>query len=310
MGDSLLFCLLAEEEKRALRQATQSRLPPPTPIVPYSLSSPFSFSIVFAQNVKQAIGHGIGHHTNEEIYDFGKSDLKALSDVLLDKDYFFGKEPHLLDCVAFAHLTQFVYVPFADMKEWIETNTPNLIAHTERIKNRYWSDWDEITKTLELNTHLPKKELTPEQIEEQKKIEEKKIADEQKKEEKRKEKEEKKKAKEEAAKKAKEEKEARKKAEKEAKEQAAKEKAEKEKLEKEKKEQEAKEAKEKADKEKEEAKAKADAEAAAKATADAEAAKSAPAAEDAKPSESGDAAAPAATTVTVVTKEEVTTKTD
>jgi len=177
----------------------------------------------FKSNVKQAIGHGIGHHTNEEIYDFGKSDLKALNEALGQQDYFFGKEPHQLDCVAFAHLSQFVYVPFAGMKEWIEEETPNLNGFVERMKNRYWSDWDEICKTLELNTHLPKKELTAEQIEEQKKAEEKKAEDERKKAEKLKEKEEKKrKAQEAKEEKARQKKEAKEKAEREKKEKEAK----------------------------------------------------------------------------------------
>ena len=53
---------------------------------------------------------------------------------------------------------QFIYVPFGGLKEWIETETPNLLALVDRFKAQYWSDWDEIISTLELNTHLPKKE--------------------------------------------------------------------------------------------------------------------------------------------------------
>jgi len=262
----------------------------------------------FKSNVKQAIGHGIGHHTDNEIYDFGKSDLKALSDVLMAKDYFFGKEPHLLDVVAFAHLSQFVYVPFAGMKEWMAEETPNLVDHVDRMKRRYWSDWDEICKTLELNTHLPKKELTAEEIEAIKKAEEKKAEDERKKEEKKKEKEEKKKAKEEEKRKAKEEKEKKKAEEKERKEKEAAEKAEKEKLEKEKKEQEAKEKAEKEAKEKAEKEAKDKEEAEAKVKADAEAAAE-KAKGDSAATETKDAAAPAvevtvSTTTTTAEKKE------
>ena len=43
----------------------------------------------------------------------------------------------------------------------METETPNLIALVERFKTNYWSDWDEITSSLEMNTHLPKKEVSP-----------------------------------------------------------------------------------------------------------------------------------------------------
>ncbi|RWS24328.1 hypothetical protein B4U80_11646, partial [Leptotrombidium deliense] len=218
----------------------------------------FFFKIGFRSNVKQAVGHGLGRHSTEEIYDFGKSDLKALSKQLADKEYFFGKEPHLLDCVAFAHLCQFIYVPFGDMKEWMDTETANLLAFVQRMKERYWTDWDEACESLELNTHLPKKEKS----EEAKKEEEIKEEEKKKKEEKKRQKEEAKREKEEKKKREKEEKERKKQEEKE---KAEKEKAEKEKAEKEKAE------KEKAEKEKAE-KEKADEESAEK---DKEAAKSA-----------------------------------
>ncbi|XP_054156468.1 failed axon connections-like [Oppia nitens] len=208
--------------------------------------------IGFKQNVKQVLGHGIGHNTEAEIYDFGKSDLKALSKLLDDKDYFFGKDPHLLDCVAFAHLAQFVFIPFGEMTEWMETETANLVAFVNRIKDKYWTDWEEICTTLELNTHLPKKELSPEKEEELKKEEQKKEEEKKKKEEKKRLQEEKKKEREEKKKKDKEEKDRLKK-EKEEKARAEKEQKEKEKKEKEEKEKAEKEAKEKADKEKAEA---------------------------------------------------------
>lgn len=63
---------------------------------------------------------------------------------------------------AFAHLAQFIYVPFGGLKEWMEAETPNLIGLVERFKTKYWSDWDEILSSLEMNTHLPKKETPPE----------------------------------------------------------------------------------------------------------------------------------------------------
>ncbi|RWS04759.1 hypothetical protein B4U79_04869, partial [Dinothrombium tinctorium] len=200
----------------------------------------FVFKIGFKSNVKQAVGHGLGRHSTEEIYDFGKGDLKALSHQLADKDYFFGNEPHLLDCVAFAHLCQFIYVPFGGMKEWMESDTPNLVAFVQRMKERYWTDWDEACNTLDLNTHLPKKEKPEEaKKEDEIKEEQKKQKEEKKrlKEEQKREKEEKKKReKEEREKKKQEEKEKaeREKAEKAEKEKAEKEKAEKEKAEKEK----------------------------------------------------------------------------
>jgi glutathione S-transferase len=43
---------------------------------------------------------GIGVHKPDEILEFGKSDLKVLSDMLADKPFFFGDEPTTvsIDC--------------------------------------------------------------------------------------------------------------------------------------------------------------------------------------------------------------------
>jgi flagellar biosynthesis GTPase FlhF len=181
---------------------------------------------LFFQNVKQAVGHGLGRHSTEEIYDFGKKDLTSLSQLLADKEYFFGTEPHLLDCVAFAHLAQFVYIPFVNIDQWITENHPNLNAFVTRVRERYWPDWDRACKSLELNTHLYNEGEEPPMSEAEKKALEVKKA----KEEAKKAKEEEKKAKVEQKKKEKEEKE-RKKAEEAERKKAEKEKAEKEKAE-------------------------------------------------------------------------------
>ena len=65
----------------------------------------------------------------------------------------------------FSHLAQFIYVPFGGLKEWMQEECANLLAHAERVKTKYWSDWDEILSTLEMNTHLPKKEVPAESSE-------------------------------------------------------------------------------------------------------------------------------------------------
>ncbi|XP_023228415.1 failed axon connections-like [Centruroides sculpturatus] len=151
----------------------------------------FFFRMSFKNNVKRAIGHGLGRHTAEEIYEFGKADLKALSDCLAEKPYFFGNEPHLLDCVAFANICQFYFVPFADIKDFMEGECSNLVSFVDRMKKAYWPDWDEMCKNLELNTHLPKKKEEKEkenEVEKEKDAEDKEKGGEEKESEKEKEK--------------------------------------------------------------------------------------------------------------------------
>lgn len=51
---------------------------------------------MFTQGMKKAKAHGIGVHSQEEIIEFGKNDLRVLSDLLSDKPFFFGNEPTLV----------------------------------------------------------------------------------------------------------------------------------------------------------------------------------------------------------------------
>lgn len=45
------------------------------------------------QGCKKLKAQGIGVHKPEEIEEFGKHDLKVLSELLADKPFFFGDEP-------------------------------------------------------------------------------------------------------------------------------------------------------------------------------------------------------------------------
>lgn len=46
--------------------------------------------------MKKAKAHGIGLHAEDEIIEFGKCDLRVLSEYLGDRPYFFGDEPTLV----------------------------------------------------------------------------------------------------------------------------------------------------------------------------------------------------------------------
>jgi len=135
-----------------VQQMANSRLPAPI--------LKFFYKLKMRGAKKKAQAQGMGVHSEEEIKEFGKRDLLALNELLGDKPFFFGDEPTLLDIVAFSHL-----VPLLCMSElkfelvtFIQSECSHLEALVERIKERFWPDWDEICKTLDMNTHLPKKE--------------------------------------------------------------------------------------------------------------------------------------------------------
>lgn len=61
--------------------------------------------------------------------------------------------------VAFAQLAQIYFidkeVSYA-LRDYMTENCPNLVGLVNRMKDRCFSDWEEICTTLDLNSHLPK----------------------------------------------------------------------------------------------------------------------------------------------------------
>ena len=125
---------------------------------------------------KAAIGTGL---TNEEIDEEGRKDLLVLKQMLGDKQFFFGDDPHSLDLATFCQLAQIINVEQevkCPLREYLESECTNLIGLYNRMKDRAWGDhWDEATgEKLDLNPHIPKPEPPKE---EEKKEEDKKEDD-------------------------------------------------------------------------------------------------------------------------------------
>lgn len=125
----------------------------------------FFFRIAFGRKgTKKVKAQGIGVHKPEEIEEFGKHDLKVLSDMLADKPFFFGDEPTTLDIVSFAVLSQLHFMSKEveyPLRDFMSENCQNLVGHVSRMKERCFPDWEDICTKLDLNAHLPKSELEP-----------------------------------------------------------------------------------------------------------------------------------------------------
>merc|ERR1712066_894948 len=172
----------------------------------------FYFKYTFCRKgLKRVRSNGMGVHTAEEIENFGKKDLLTLSEMLGEKEFFFGSEPAMLDLVVFSQVGQLVMVDSEQacpLRDYLEADCKNLVGLVNRMKDRCWSDhWAAATgEEMDLNPHIPKPEppVDPEKPEEEKKeepaeekkeeeakpeAEEKKEEDKEKKEEKKEEKE-------------------------------------------------------------------------------------------------------------------------
>ncbi|CEF66506.1 Failed axon connections homolog [Strongyloides ratti] len=102
--------------------------------------------------------NGIGKNKEHEVEEMLKGDLKALSVLLGDKPYFFGDSFTTTDATVFGQLAQFYYTPILNKQaivKFMDEETPNLVEFIKRIKETYWSDWDELTKTKKQNLSDP-----------------------------------------------------------------------------------------------------------------------------------------------------------
>jgi len=158
--------------KLSLQHALGSRIPNGILNVVFKLT----YSRKGAKKVK---AHGLGVHSADEVLEFGKQDLRVLEETLGDKQFFFGDKPSNLDIVAFAHLSQIANVDDCvvyDLRDWMKENCLKLVGLLQRLRERCYPDWEKITTTLKMNTHLPEPEPEPEKKEEEKESKEKEAA--------------------------------------------------------------------------------------------------------------------------------------
>merc|ERR1711982_39052 len=92
--------------------------------------------------------------------NFGKKDLLTLSEMLGEKEFFFGSEPSMLDLVVFSQVGQLVMVDSehaCPLRDYLEADCKNLVGLVNRMKDRCWGDhWAVATGgEMDLNPHIP-----------------------------------------------------------------------------------------------------------------------------------------------------------
>jgi len=105
---------------------------------------PFVPGYVRRRFKKQLIAMGYGRHTQEEIYSIGTKDLKALSELLGDQNYFLGDKPHSVDCAIFGILWLLLESPHGGPLVDACKKLPNLLKFKDRVKSTFWNDWDKV----------------------------------------------------------------------------------------------------------------------------------------------------------------------
>ncbi|VDH91671.1 Hypothetical predicted protein [Mytilus galloprovincialis] len=114
-------------------------------IIPYT-GLKLWLTVKFLQRVikQETWGHGMGRHTPDEVWEIAVHDMTAISNFLGVKKFFMGDEPCEVDCVLFGMLVMIIYnMPGSKHQKFVTEALGNLVSYCERMKNKYWPDWND-----------------------------------------------------------------------------------------------------------------------------------------------------------------------
>jgi len=88
--------------------------------------------------VRDLRGHGVALHRAEDVWEMGRQDLTALSQLLRDRVYFFGDEPTTTDATVFGLLVMFFRSPTEPSMVEHARGLGNLEPYCDRMLERYF----------------------------------------------------------------------------------------------------------------------------------------------------------------------------
>ena len=164
LEDHFNFCVMS---KRMIHGRYEEVAPFFPTIVNVKMVQKFIAQRIMKSIGSQAKAQGIGRYPKETVLKMAHEDLEILSLALGEKNFILGDGPSELDCAVFAflvlNLDDFLNKPKIDEEavedETKETETQNaddceekyknLQAYIPRMKERFWSDWDDLCKEAE-----------------------------------------------------------------------------------------------------------------------------------------------------------------
>lgn len=96
----------------------------------------FIFGKLVKDMKKGMVAHGIGRHTDAEIFSLGLADLKAFEDVLGDKPYLLGSTPSEYDATGYGFLANFMAKPFPSVMSEYIGNSKTLSGYIARVEKK------------------------------------------------------------------------------------------------------------------------------------------------------------------------------
>lgn len=83
-------------------------------------------------------GHGMGRHSDEEIFTIAKRDIATVAHYLGEKNFLMGKNPTTVDAAVHGFIGNSLLVPLTDPIQSEIRKHPNLVAHCQRIQERFF----------------------------------------------------------------------------------------------------------------------------------------------------------------------------
>jgi len=96
----------------------------------------FIFGKIIKDMKKGMEGHGIGKHSDEEVFEFGFSDIKAFENILGGKLYLLGDNPSEYDAFPYALLSNFMAKPFPNVISDYIGKSKTLSAYIARVEKK------------------------------------------------------------------------------------------------------------------------------------------------------------------------------
>ena len=88
-------------------------------------------------------GQGLGRHTKDELLQLAEKDFAALAAILGNKPYLLGDRPCGFDASCFGFVSSALVPLFDHPSLEIVKQHPNLVAYSERMRQRYFPDLDQ-----------------------------------------------------------------------------------------------------------------------------------------------------------------------
>lgn len=106
--------------------------------IPFPINN-IAAGVIRKKTIKKLDSQGIARHSRTEVLSITDQSLAALSNLLGDKDYFFGEFISSFDVTAYSILCQFLLVDYSSDFNLLAKKYDNLVGYCARIQSHYYS---------------------------------------------------------------------------------------------------------------------------------------------------------------------------